>query len=121
MLDGVSPQQANTHPLASAHSIAEIVGHVTSTIDLVTSRLRGVPTELTPDEDWPTVSGRWEDAIIRLETAHQHLLDAVARMSPEQLDAAVVEKNYTAHVMLDGIIHHNLYHAGQIALLKKAV
>jgi hypothetical protein len=41
-------------------------------------------------------------------------------VSNEQLDAIVPGRNYTYLFMFDGLVQHHLYHAGQMALLKKA-
>jgi uncharacterized damage-inducible protein DinB len=74
------------------------------------------------EDDFPpaasTASG-WASAVAELQAA-------VVRMDQmlERADAAVLERlspdgRYTVGVMLDGVVQHNLYHAGQIALLKK--
>ena len=39
---------------------------------------------------------------------------------PRRLDDTVQGKNYSFYVMAHGVVQHDLYHAGQIALLKKA-
>jgi uncharacterized damage-inducible protein DinB len=121
LLDGVSEQQSSLRALAGVHTIAEIVTHVTVWMDVVSRRLHGEAFEpASAAEDWPPCT-LWSAAVAELERAHSRLLDTLARMSPEALDAPVPGKPYTAYVMLEGVIQHNLYHAGQIALLKKAI
>lgn len=121
LLDGVSERQSAERPLSGVHTIGEIVMHVTVWIDVVTRRLHGEAFEpASAAEDWPPCE-KLSAALTRLEDAHSRLLDTVARMSADALDNPVPGKPYTAYVMLEGIIQHNLYHAGQIALLKKTL
>jgi uncharacterized damage-inducible protein DinB len=121
LLDGIGERESSERPLAGTHTIGEIVTHVAVWIDVVTRRLQGEAYEpASAAEDWPP-SDQFTLAIARLEAAHSRLLDTVARMSPEALDEPVPGKPYTAYVMLEGIIQHNLYHAGQIAILKRSL
>ena len=74
--------------------------------------------------DWPPVgaAGRdgWREAVEQLEASHRRLADAVAATPDDRLDDLVAGGDHTVYVMLHGLIHHHLYHAGQIALLKRA-
>lgn len=122
LLEDVSEADARAHPVAGLHSIAEIVAHVGATMDMVSVRLAGTPRELTTEEDWPDATrASWAAALEELDRAESRVADAVARLTPEDLDRLVVGKDYTVYVMVHGIIQHNLYHAGQIALLKRAL
>jgi len=121
LLEGVSEAESRQRPLAGVHTIGEIAMHVRVWIDVVTRRLHGEAYEPTSAaEDWPPCQ-RLNGALEELDAAHSRLLDTVARMSPEALDDPVPGKPYTTWVMLEGVIQHNLYHAGQIALLKKSL
>ena len=122
LLDDVTDTQARSHPLPNVHSIIELVAHMTATMDLVTYRLAGNPKELTSEEDWRDVTLLpWAAAVEEMENAESHLSDAVARLSVDDLDRIVAGRDYTTYVMVHGVIQHNLYHAGQIAILKKAL
>ncbi len=122
LLEDVSEADAKARPVAGAHSIIEIVTHVRATMDMVSERLAGTPRELTTEEDWPDVTRTsWPAAIEELDRAESRVCDAVARLTPADLDRIVVGKDYTTYVMVHGVIQHNLYHAGQIAMLKKAL
>jgi Protein of unknown function (DUF664). len=121
LLDGISDEQSRAHPLANAHSIIELVAHMGAWMDIVSVRLRGQVKEPTAEEDWPDVARlTWAAAVDELDRAESHLSDAVARLSIDDLDTIAAGKDYTVYVMLHGVIQHNLYHAGQVALLKKA-
>jgi len=122
LLDDVTDTQARSHPLPNVHSIIELVAHMTATMDLVTYRLAGNPKELTSEEDWRDVTLLpWAAAVEEMENAESRLSDAVARLSVDDLDRIVAGREYTTYVMVHGVIQHNLYHAGQIAILKKAL
>ena len=77
-------------------------------------------TPVPPERDFPPVDGlAWPELLARLDRAHSALVDTVARMDDADFEKVVAGKDYTAAFMLDGLIQHNIYHAGQIALLKK--
>ena len=122
LLDSISDEQSRAHLLPNAHSIIELVAHMRAWMDVVSWRLTGKPKEPTAEEDWEDVTQlSWPAAITQLENAESRLCDAVARLSTDDLDNIVVGKGYTVYVMVHGVIQHNLYHAGQIAILKKQV
>jgi uncharacterized damage-inducible protein DinB len=122
LLDGVTDAQARAHPLPNVHSIIELVAHMSAWTDVVSIRLTGEAKEPTPEEDWRDVTQLlWADALEELENAESRLSDAVARLSVDDLDRIVAGHEYTMYVMVHGVIQHNLYHAGQIAILKKVV
>jgi hypothetical protein len=120
LLDDVTEEQSRAHPVPNAHSIIELAAHITAWMDVVSHRLAGNPRVLTTEEDWRDVTQlRWSDAVEEMENAEGRLSDAVARLSVDDLDTIVVGKDYTVYVMIHGVIQHNMYHAGQITLLKK--
>ena len=123
LLAGVDARQAAARPVAGGHTIWEIVLHISAWNVAVLRRLQGDPAELAPEEDWPP-AGRagdssWEKALMALENAHQRLWNHLEELNEEELDHQAAGNNYSVYFMLHGLIQHNLYHAGQIALLKK--
>jgi uncharacterized damage-inducible protein DinB len=122
LLDSVSDEQARAHPIPKAHSIIELVAHVSIWMDAVAHRLADSERELTTEEDWRDVTGiPWPDAIEELTNAISRLSDVIARLSVDDLDGRVAGREYTIYVMLHGVIQHTMYHAGQIAMLKRAL
>ena len=125
-LAGVSAEQARSHPIPEAHSIWELVLHIGSDYALVLRRLVGDGRPLTPDEDWPScppaTAENWQQAVEVLRRFNQQLREAVRAFPPERLDEPLVpEAPYTAYTQFIGVTQHNLYHAGQISLLKRAL
>jgi uncharacterized damage-inducible protein DinB len=124
ILDGVTAEQALTKPIPSAHTIWEIVLHSTAWMDAVRRRIGGEAVELAEEENWPKFAEKsesaWQHAQESLFAAQARLREAVMRMEESQLSDPVRGCDYDMYFMLHGVIQHNLYHAGQIALLKKS-
>ena len=125
-LAGVSAEQAAAHPIAGAHSIWELVLHLCGTYGLVLRRLGGDGRQLTESEDWPPIpepsAENWSESISVLKQLNEDLRQAVKSFAVERLDEPLVgEAPYTAYTQFIGVTQHNLYHAGQMALLRKAV
>ena len=126
LLAGLSAAQAASHPIAGAHSIWELVLHIRSDYDLVLRRLAGDGRQLTAAEDWPVCPSateeNWRQTVQELKRLNETLRQAVRDFPDERLDDPLVsEAPYTAHTHFIGVTQHNLYHAGQIALLKRAL
>jgi len=123
-LFGVSTRKAAARPIGDAHSIWEITVHIGVWKDVVTRRLKGeVVSSVPPDQDWPPVTdtsaAAWKRALADLEARHQALRKVVAGIRDEQLDQPATKGGSSRYVQLHGVIQHDLYHAGQIALLRK--
>ncbi len=125
-LAGLSAVQAASHPIAGAHSIWELVLHLVSDYDLVLRRLAGDGRPLTAAEDWPacpaSTEENWQQTVQELKGLNKKLRHAVRDFPAGRLDDPLVsEVPYTAYTQFIGVTEHNLYHAGQIALLKRAL
>lgn len=124
ILAGVTAQQAAAHPFAGVHSIWELVLHIAVWQKHILDRIeRGGMAEIPDELDWPkvgaTTDAAWKKALKDLKQANEDLACAVAKLDDARLHANVRGKDYDFHFMLEGMVQHNLYHAGQIALLKK--
>ena len=92
-------------------------------------RLNGDPAQLTDEENFRPIddnsNAAWERTKQEMIHTHRELLDAIARVDEARLNEPIIA-NSTApsssvYVTLHGGVQHDLYHAGQIALLKKAL
>jgi uncharacterized damage-inducible protein DinB len=124
LLSGVPAAVANARPVPAAHTIAEIVLHLAFWKDVVRQRLGGARLLPADEDSWPAVrdagEAAWQEAVALLDRRQQELAEAVARLTDEQLGNPVAGKDYTNYVLIHGAVQHDSYHAGQIALLKKA-
>ncbi|UCE24592.1 MAG: DinB family protein [Candidatus Zixiibacteriota bacterium] len=126
VVDGIDAKAALAKPIANAHSIWEIVRHVTVDAREVLGRLRGVARDLTPEDDWPPVDPsaddkQWRTDIEQLKRVHSELFEEIERADDSKLDDPIVEGFSSTYITLHGLVQHNLYHAGQIAILRKGV
>lgn len=129
LLNGVTAQQAAAHPIPGAHSIWELTQHIEAWERACLRRLGGDPARLTDEEDFRPVNdtsdAAWESAKQQLTTTHRELLDAIANLDESRLNEPIItnsDASYSSvYVTLHGGVQHDLYHAGQIAILKKAL
>jgi uncharacterized damage-inducible protein DinB len=126
ILEGVTSAQASARPIAGGHTIWELVLHIAAWDGAVLRRLGGAAVELSDAENFPPVTdaseAAWRKALAHVRRVHEELVSAVAVLPDSRLGEMVPGKkgaHYTFYYMLHGVVQHELYHAGQIALLKK--
>jgi uncharacterized damage-inducible protein DinB len=121
VLDGVDAARARARPIAGAHSIWEIVRHVTAWADIARQRIHGEAlSDPTAEQDWPPIGDDWAQDLERLKESHHLLAADVRQLDDAALDTRVKTLTYPVGILLDGVVEHGTYHGGQIALLKKA-
>ena len=126
LLGDVPAADAAAHPVEGAHSIWELVHHLVAWTDIVRERLTpGGPAQPTPEQDWPPVRDlspeAWRAAVERLKAAHRELAEDVAALDDATMVARLSGRDHTVVAMLHGIMEHDAYHGGQIAVLKRAL
>ena len=131
VLKGITADIANQRTVPQAHTIWELVLHMTVWTREVTSRVKGAAPK-NPPEDWPVPrfgggEAAWESAKKDLESAQRELeqvvdglkADDLVRWIGDQRDPAL-GAGVTVGTLVRGLMQHHAYHEGQIALLKKA-
>jgi uncharacterized damage-inducible protein DinB len=125
LLGGVSADDASKHPIPGAHSIWELVNHIASWNIIVHQKSKGEPPQVTTEMDWPPVweanEVAWKRALENLAESRTRLRNYMKTLRDDQLDEPILCENYSRYVLLHGLVQHDLYHAGQIAVLKKAL
>jgi uncharacterized damage-inducible protein DinB len=124
-LADIDAPTAAMHPIKDVHSIWELVLHIAAWDDAVARRIvLGKALELQDEENFPPVRGKssaeWKKAVDHVKQAHKQLLRTVEALPDQRLTEQVPGKTYNIRFMLEGVAQHELYHAGQIAILKKA-
>ena len=124
LLDGLSA----VHDQASFYgnsSIWELVLHSAAWKTIAQHRLAGETVEVTAERDWPPVwevtDVAWKRSIETLSESHKRLRKVAEELKEDQLEENAGGSDYSRYVLLHGVIQHDLYHAGQIAILKKAL
>jgi uncharacterized damage-inducible protein DinB len=125
LLNGISAEDALKHPVAGAHSIWELVNHIAAWNTIVQHKSKGESIEVTTEMDWPRVRDAselaWKRSLATLAENRTRLRNYLKTVRDDQLDEKVQRENYSQYVLLHGLVQHDLYHAGQIAVLKKAL
>ena len=131
LLADISAAQAAAKPLPTAHSIWEIVLHIAGWQGVASRRVKGEAVAEPMFGDWPAVNDKspaaWARALATLAGAQEELIKTISTLpeSALQQTAAGTDEtgsvvDYSVYSTLHGVIQHTLYHAGQIALLKRA-
>lgn len=121
-LDGVTAAEAEARPVARSHTIGELVLHMARWKRAVATRLGGRPDSPTDAENFPEFRARdWRRALAELRRAHGAVRDAIARLTPERFEEPAVPGGTACFLQAHGIVHHDLWHAGQILVLRRAL
>jgi uncharacterized damage-inducible protein DinB len=123
---GVSPRQAAWRPGRSRHNIWELVVHAAYWKYVAWRRLTSAARGSFPLEgsNWfvrpqeATLSA-WRSDIALLEQTHRTLRASIAALRPADLDRKPPRSKVTMRALVTGVAAHDLYHAGQIQLLKR--
>jgi hypothetical protein len=125
-LRGVTPQQAAWRPADGRHNIWELVVHAAYWKYVVWRRLTGAKRGSFPldGSNWMVrpqhVSMEaWKSDLALLEDTHRTLREAVAALRPSDLSRRQKGSKVTALALVTGVAAHDLYHAGQIQLIKR--
>lgn len=124
-LDGFDAKTAMAKPIPAAHSAWELALHVTSWFRIMKRRFAGEDPELTRTLDWPPIedssSNGWTATIADLKRAHREFQEAIDATSESELFIELPGRGFDLYYILHGMVQHCIYHAGQIALLKKSL
>lgn len=132
ILSGISAADAARVVMPGTHSIWEIVLHMTAWTEAVTARVRGAGAKLPDRGDWPKVESTspdaWTATLAELAAARRALLAEIDATHEEDIQIHV--KNHSPPFAdtgvsragtVTGLVEHDAYHLGQIALLKRAI
>ncbi|MVN90470.1 DinB family protein [Mucilaginibacter aquatilis] len=116
-------------PHGSVHSIAHIVLHMTTWTEETISRLKGNEAQLPQRGDWPepgeASEQNWQQLVIDLDEANSNLIKTLQAFPDEKWNDLINDKRNmgepvtTYKDLVYGLIEHQVYHAGQIALLNR--
>lgn len=124
LLEDVDAKTAAAKPIAGAHSIWELVLHIAAWDDAAMRRLDGNVWQPEGTDNFPVppkpTAEAWRKAVGEVKRTHERLVKTVAALPESRLRDQVPGKKYDFYFMLHGVVQHELYHAGQIAILKRA-
>jgi len=127
ILEKIDPETAKIHLAEDTHNIWELLLHIISWIRFARISIEGstLPKEIPVKTDWPPVTDSseeaWQNTMESLHIEHTKLKDSILNISDSDLDTIVKGREYSAYVLIHGVVQHNLYHAGQISLIYTAL
>lgn len=125
-LSGISWEKAFRKPGAGSHNIYELVQHILCWRKFVLEHLKGngdysvgINSELDWPRDYEKSEAAWKQALKELNQNQAELVKAMKKFKAEKLDEKVPGKKLTWRDFMNGVLHHDIYHSAQIAILKK--
>ena len=114
-------------PPSDAHSIWELISHLTAWVEFALGAPDGVAIPAWPgmpvELDWPpiidTSNPGWK-YVLDFFSSHFRLVERIEAFTDERLESVVPGRNYDFYRLFQSTIQHAVYHAGQIALSRKA-
>jgi hypothetical protein len=123
---GVTVREAAASPQSGRHNIWEVVVHAAYWKYVVRRRLTGEKrgSFSLPGSNWfkrpiDRSEKAWREDVALLEKEHRLLREVVASCQPENLDHRARGSKTFARRLIAGSAFHDVYHAGQIQLIKK--
>ena len=105
-----------------------MVKHMVNWRIFVLNQLRGEPDfdiEIDSDQDWPLIKianeSEWDDLIMELRTTQKELVAILRQINDDFLKRKVPGRKYNFEYLVKGIIEHDIYHLGQIAIIHAIV
>lgn len=133
VLADVSAAEAAYRPSATSHTMWEIVLHMRSWTEEVTRRAKGAVPGEPVNGDWPSMpepadEAAWRKTLRSLDSAHEQLLAQVRAMNDAERAHRVADRpgdapnsGITQRAMIRSLAEHDVYHTGQLAMLKRIV
>jgi hypothetical protein len=126
VLNGIDHEKAFRRPPAGSHNIYELVMHMHCWRNFVLQHLLGnadYKVVINSTVDWPTGyntdKASWKEGLTLLEKSQHDLVAAFDGFEDSKLDEAMHTRKFSWYDFIHGMIHHDIYHSAQIAILKK--
>ena len=124
-LDGMNAAMAAKRVVKGAHTAWELVDHLATWNEVVAMRVAGQRPTVTPEMNFPMTPrptpAAWKRSLRRLAASQRKFRAAVAKFPEAKLGQKFGSGPTTYHLLIHGQIQHQLYHAGQIAMLRRGM
>lgn len=133
VLADVSAAEAAYRPSATSHTMWELVLHMRSWTEEVLRRAKGAVPDEPVNGDWPPMpqpadEAAWRNTLRSLDAVHESLLAQVRAMDDADRASRVAARpgeppqgGITQRAMIRSLAEHDVYHTGQLAMLKRIV
>jgi uncharacterized damage-inducible protein DinB len=125
ILEEVDAKKAAAHAGGSSHSILEILYHMNTWADFTLKRIeKDKNHDLVAAEamDWRKMDTKlhnWKKALAEYKAIHKKIITILKTKDDDFLLEMVDYRKYNFRFLINGLMEHNIYHAGQIALMNK--
>lgn len=123
-LETITTGEAFALPAPGVHSIAQIVAHMLAWRQLLLERLRGnadFRIEVGSSLDWPSPAALeakgWASLCSAFDDNQAELLRLLDAATDELLTRPLPDGKHSFQLLLDGMLHHDIYHIGQIGVV----
>ena len=122
-LTKITAEEAAAKVLPGRNSIWEIVNHLVCWRENVLQRVNGEvlpPPEnnyFMPVADVSELA--WKNTLKRFEASQQQWISFLENFNEKDFEIVYLKKKFTYYEQMLGILQHDAYHLGQIALIKK--
>ena len=125
LLKEVDPETVNDIPPGQTHSIGQIVMHMIAWKQYLIEKGAGNSTfkiEMDSAEDWldPEQAVQWPELLGNLKATHASFMNLLRANDDEWLSSKVPLTDFSFGEIVQGIIHHDIYHLGQLAVFIKS-
>jgi uncharacterized damage-inducible protein DinB len=119
LLAQISPELASMPPVPGAHSISELLQHLLLWNERVRNTSDIHPLERwQPEQEWAEPPIPWDQLVARWKESRDMLEEKVRNFPIADLAKQVPGRMYAYEKLLEGIVQHTIWHAGQIAMVR---
>lgn len=125
LLQEIDESKTTFKPNHQDHSLNDLLWHMITWAEFVLAHLENqeeAERKAIEARDWRITDPfhhSWQKGITKLKSIHKKIADLLADKEDSFLNEMVPNRPYNFRFMLNGLIQHNIYHAGQMAYLKK--
>lgn len=119
LLAEISPELATAPPVPGAHSISELLQHLLLWNERVRNTSESHPLEPWQAElEWAEPPIAWSELVTRWNQSRDLLEERMRNFPAADLAKQVPGRTYAYEKLLEGIVQHTIWHAGQIAMVR---
>jgi uncharacterized damage-inducible protein DinB len=125
LLDEIDSKKASVRRNENEHTALELIWHMNTWAEFTLANLENrTESELKKIEanDWRKLTKQkhsWKRGLTEFKSIHKQIIENLSKRDDDFLSDMVPNRRYNFRFMLNGLIQHNIYHAGQLAYLKK--
>jgi uncharacterized damage-inducible protein DinB len=127
-LKNINSGEAVKEIFPGGHTMVDLIYHMITWRYFTVKQLQGdgeYDVKQNDQNDWRAIDynkkNLWEDTLSDFENMHKALLTELKNFKDEKLEEKIPARNFTYEYLLSGLIQHDIYHLGQIGLIKSAL